>query len=260
MNIILKYSAVLVSLSLVGCSVATVNTPNKASSSTSVQGSSSTATSSTSLTSSSSACSGSLNGTTFVDCRDKQTYTYVTIGTQIWMAQNLNYGTLIPSDSAQNNNEVTEKYCYNDLESNCKIYGALYQWNEAANWPVATSSSSATLTGVCPAGWHIPTTAEVNILTAYAGGSLAATVLKSSHYWNTASGTDADHFAFLPAGDRKYYTTGGFEKLGSVGYIWTATATSTTTAYDIEMDDNLTTVSQVSSNTAYGLSVRCLRN
>jgi len=46
------------------------------------------------------------------------------------MGQNLNTGTRIDDSIIQTNNGIIEKHCYNNLESNCDVYGGLYQWNE----------------------------------------------------------------------------------------------------------------------------------
>jgi hypothetical protein len=78
-----------------------------------------------------------------VDSRDGQTYKTVTIGTQIWMAENLNY-------------ETTNSYCYDDDPSNCSKYGRLYTW--------------AAATKACPIGWHLPSDDEWNTLFTAVGG------------------------------------------------------------------------------------------
>ena len=102
---------------------------------------------------------------TFTDTRNNKTYKAVAIGTQTWMAENLNYDT---SDSK----------CYNNDPANCEIYGRLYNWSTAST--------------VCPTGWHIPSDAEWDVLiTAVGGSSTAGTKLKVASGWsNNCNGTD----------------------------------------------------------------------
>jgi len=102
-----------------------------------------------------------------------ENYPTVTIGTQVWLAKNLNIGTMIGSKLADNtslqdqtDNSVIEKYCYGYIQdgnagqmatgsSNCSTYGALYQWNEAMQYSLSEGAQ-----GICPAGWHIPSDSE----------------------------------------------------------------------------------------------------
>jgi uncharacterized protein (TIGR02145 family) len=90
-------------------------------------------------------------GNTLVDSRDGQSYATVQIGTQCWMAENLNIGMLISGGSDQTNNGIIEKYCYSGTVSYCDSYGGLYQWNEMMAYQITPGSQ-----GICPTGWHIP--------------------------------------------------------------------------------------------------------
>ncbi len=64
---------------------------------------------------------------------DGNTYNTVQIGTQCWMKENLKVGTMVDSintgsvHSDQTNENLLEKYCYNNTLSNCDIYGGLYE-------------------------------------------------------------------------------------------------------------------------------------
>jgi uncharacterized protein (TIGR02145 family) len=84
-----------------------------------------------------------------------QVYNTVQIGSQCWFKENLNIGTRINSSLQQTDNSTIEKYCYNDLETNCNIYGGLYQWFETMQYV-----TTAGIQGICPTDWHIPTDGE----------------------------------------------------------------------------------------------------
>ena len=103
------------------------------------------------------------------DERDGQTYKTVTIGTQTWMAENLNY-------------ESVDSYCYNDSAKYCAKYGRLYTWAAAMDsvgeWSTngrgcgyyGDCSPTYPVRGVCPKGWHLLTKAELEMLLETVGG------------------------------------------------------------------------------------------
>ncbi|MCC6818321.1 MAG: hypothetical protein IT245_05485 [Bacteroidia bacterium] len=86
-------------------------------------------------------------------------YPTLLLGTQCWMAKNLDIGTMINSNLNSSNNNIIEKYCMDDNPNKCATYGGLYQWNEVMNY-VANNGAQ----GLCPSGWHIPTELEVEAL------------------------------------------------------------------------------------------------
>ena len=90
------------------------------------------------------------NGLT--DQRDGQNYKVVKIGDQIWMAENLNFGKMINSDTKQTDNNVVEKYCYNDQKKNCDEFGGLYSFGELMEYQQREMTR-----GICPEGWRVPT-------------------------------------------------------------------------------------------------------
>jgi uncharacterized protein (TIGR02145 family) len=124
------------------------------------------------------------------------TYETVVIGTQTWMARNLNY-----------NAEGSK--CYGDDLANCDKYGRLYDWITAKT--------------VCPSGWHLPSDAEWTTLTDFAGGSsTAGNKLKATSGWNSnGNGTDTYGFSALPGGGG--YSNGDFNNVGNNGYWWSST-------------------------------------
>jgi len=175
-------------------------------------------------------CTGFANGTArehygkqkkqFCDERDGNKYVYVEIGTQTWMAENLNYD--VPNDATD--------LCYNSDNTNCATYGRLYRWNAAKNGSASSNTVPSGVQGICPSGWHLPSNAEWEMLTVTVGGTVndylefkvtgAATPLKAASGWNSGgNGTDIHGFSALPGGDR----SSGFENLGISGFWWSAT-------------------------------------
>jgi uncharacterized protein (TIGR02145 family) len=181
------------------------------------------------VSSSSNLCTGFVNGTTrmhygkdkqqFCDERDGNKYVYVTIGSQIWMAENLNY-------AAQGSK------CYN-----CARYGRLYNWNTAMNNSASSITNPSGVQGVCPAGWHLPSQAEWNDLVNYAGGSSSAGKnLKATSGWDSndgASGNDNYGFSALPGGYSDYY--GYLDYVGYLGIWWSASSDDSSSASYREM-------------------------
>ena len=135
----------------------------------------------------------------FTDSRDGQTYRKVAIGTQTWMAENLNYD--VPDD--------TMDVCYNNSADSCAKYGRLYDWNTAIK--------------ACPAGWHLPSEAEWDTLEEFVGGWFAAgTELKTTTGWkDDGNGLDEYGFSALPGGHGG--SDGSFGYIGSWGTWWSAT-------------------------------------
>lgn len=130
-----------------------------------------------------------------------QTYKTVKIGKQIWMAKNLDY------DVPDNGTDV----CYKNVAANCVKYGRLYNWATAMALPLkcnnirSTNDAACAITtprhrGVCPDGWHIPSSEEwdelliVNNKTRY-------TELKARSGWSgNGNGTDNYGFSAQPDG------------------------------------------------------------
>jgi uncharacterized protein (TIGR02145 family) len=94
-------------------------------------------------------------GNIFTDTRDNQTYNTVEINGRCWMAENLNYGTIVTTTQGQANNSTVEKYCYNNDPTKCNTLGGLYNWNELMDYSTADSAQ-----GICPVGWHVPSDNE----------------------------------------------------------------------------------------------------
>jgi len=188
-----------------------------------------------------------------------QTYYTVKIGDQCWLAQNLNIGTMIQVDQNQIDNSTIEKYCYNNELDSCDIYGGLYQWNEAVQY---TDPSEGTQ-GICPEGWHIPTSDEFITLQTTVGGNTGGNSLKAvGQGTGSGAGTNTSGFSALLAGYCYGGYAGSFLGLGDYGNMWT----STPDAFINTQADNFVFYSFNSSallgtgGKTTGFSVRCIKD
>jgi len=164
---------------------------------------------------------------TFVDPRDKKTYNTITIGTQTWIAENLNY-------------EMKGSECYDHNPENCRKYGRLYHWEPALK--------------ACPSGWHLPKDSEWETLANFIGSN-AGRKLKAKSGWDS-NGTDEYGFSALPSGTGK--SDGTFIMLGSYGYWWSiGEGTDAYYRYISSENNNLNKL----SSTKKGLfPIRCLQD
>jgi uncharacterized protein (TIGR02145 family) len=196
-------------------------------------------------------------GDPFTDPRDGQTYNTVQIGTQCWMAENLNIGEMINGGSNMTNNGVIEKYCYNNDPANCETYGGLYQWDEMMEY-----TTTQGVQGICPSGWYLPTDGEWTTVTDFLGGeNVAGGKMKetgTTHWYPpNAAATNESGFTALPGG---YYYGGSFYGLGSFGNWWSSTEYSSTYAWRRNMSYVYGTVYRVGTSKTTGFSACCLRN
>ena len=160
-----------------------------------------------------SSSSSSINIGTMTDSRDGQVYKIVVIGTQTWMAQNLNYKI---EDDCKNGNTICNSFCYKDEDSHCAKSGRLYLWNDAIK--------------VCPAGWHLPSESDWDSLFAAVGGqSSAGKALMSAGGWSYGIGTDVYGFSALPAGFRS--NGGVFSGEDYNAFFWSSVESSFEYAY-----------------------------
>ena len=165
-----------------------------------------------------------------------QTYKTVVIGTQTWMAENLNYAA--SGSKCGDGSSLSD-----DNTTTCDTYGRLYNWNTA--------------TTVCPSGWHLPSDAEWTTLTDYVG-STAGLKLKNASGWNSNNGTDQYGFSALPGG--LGYSSGTFSSVGNRGLWWSATASDASIAYQRSMDHNTSSVGRNNTSKGFLYSVRCVKD
>jgi len=157
-----------------------------------------------------------------------KTYKTVIIGSQTWMAENLNYNT-------------SGSICLRT----CEEYGSLYDWETAMS--------------VCPPSWHLPSDDEWATLIDFVGGSsTAGTKLKATSGWWTPNysynGQDTYGFAALPGES----VTNDPTSMVPYGYWWTATEYDVSSAYSQYMSTDVGRRISVKTDSYY--SVRCVKN
>jgi len=212
--------------------------------------------------------------------QDGQTHNAVKIGSNTWMAENLNVSTFRngkPIFEARTNEEWKKageegkpawSYYDNSLE-NGQEYGKLYNW-----YAVGTAE-------LCPTGWYVPTDNDWWLLGVYvkgdawrlkeAGNTHWEKLEKDYHYRSKLAieaNANSTGFAALPggmrsAGKRKKKSAelediGFFYSIGSRGTWWTSTGgeTGATTRSVSNLDGGFATSGSTKSN---GYSVRCIK-
>jgi uncharacterized protein (TIGR02145 family) len=200
--------------------------------------------------------------------RSIDTYKTVTIGNQIWMAENLkttlfNDGKPIPQvkGTAEWENLKTPAYCWydNDRTTYRETYGALYNW-----YAVNTGK-------LCPTGWHVPSDAEWKTLTLFLGDSISWTKEVSgiklkeagNAHWafnDSIASTNEYGFTALPGGTRTIY--GVFFGIGYEGRWWSSTEDeyNKDDAKNREMRYEYGSVTEIQQYKQFGMSVRCIKD
>jgi len=156
---------------------------------------------------------------------DGNVYKVVTIGDQVWMAENLKVTHYRDGTAITNVTDddawvalATEAYCIydNNAANEVDTYGALY------NWYAVTDAHNIALVG-----WHVPSDAEWQTLVDYLGGSsVAGGKLKETGaaHWNSPNtgATNESGFTALPGGFRNY-VHGRYDQMGAYSFFWSAT-------------------------------------
>jgi uncharacterized protein (TIGR02145 family) len=184
----------------------------------------------------------------FVDCRDGNSYKWVRIGNQIWMAENLratkfNDGTPIPlvTDGETWVNLSSPAYCWynNDLTNYGITYGAMYNW-----YAVNTGKLS-------PCGWHVPTQEEWENLINFLGG-----------YGEAGAELKEGGFAALLGGYRYDKVMDGvtFLNCGYSGHWWGTTEAYLLCAFTLSVYNNGPYMNRGYSDKNFGFSIRCIKD
>jgi uncharacterized protein (TIGR02145 family) len=187
-----------------------------------------------------------------------QIYHTVKIGGQCWMIENLNVGKWIDQSQQQkqSDNGIIEKYCFGNNFVQCDYWGGLYQWEEMMGY-----SQTAGVQGICPPGWHVPSSQDWKSVIRYLGGdNQAGGKLKSTLQWQmpNVGASNSSGFSAYPGGYFDF-TAQNWHDLYRQGYYWTSEIISKETAVAVNLSYRTGTVDMYEENQPSALSVRCIK-
>ena len=146
---------------------------------------------------------------TFVDSRDEKTYRTVTLGNQVWFAENLNYdlGDTVETACLHRSRPIfscaggNNPSCY---DTTCNV-GRGYSWSDAQD--------------VCPEGWRMPGRTDVEQLLEAVGGAADATLVLGIDFRESTN-----DYGFSVLGTS--YDVGKYHSYAVAADFWTADSSS----------------------------------
>ena len=200
----------------------------------------------------------------FKDKRDGRVYKTVQIGNQRWFAENLRFN-------------VKGSWCYENKDSNCEIYGRLYNWAMAMRVTdfynyhsvkelVLNAEEKKRYHDACPNGWHVPRNKEWKKLKFFVGkngkSDGVGISLKSPEMWDREyrlpAGSDEFGFNAIPAGERHYI--GEFMDLRSSVQYWASNEYDPSGAYFWRLTYDSRGIDMVYDGKETGVSIRCVED
>jgi len=191
---------------------------------------------------------------TLTDLRDGQVYKTVTIGSQVWMAKNLNY---LPEDTVGSiwaGKSVCGGGNWKSLEEgDCSIFGRLYEED--------FTKREEYIDSICPNGWSLPSKKQYENLISFLGEDANNKMkIANSIYWNINDSTNQSGFSAIPAG---YYSSKGFNYLNKEGvsvasFAFVSTGSNARNVISIQDDESDFWWS--SFNNYHYMSVRCIKD
>lgn len=197
-------------------------------------------------------------------------YHTVAIGEQCWLRENMNYGLILDETEMQTNNDIPEKFCYDNDSLNCEKYGGLYLWSEMMNYVPFQG-----VQGICPNGWHIPSDDEWKELEGFTDsqyeigdpvwdensyrGFDTGKHLKALLGWNAGgNGDNLYDFKAIPGGFWEISTS--FIQEGEQAHFWSSTHDSGHNAAQRTLKDDKNNISRTFEWDETARSVRCIRD
>ncbi len=202
---------------------------------------------------------GSLSANEVVMDNEGNVYKTVKIGAQTWMAENLNIGTMIHAetggtngDGSPTNNNIIEKYCFDNIEANCDTLGGLYMWDEIMHYKEVEG-----IQGICLEDWHIPTRNDwLELFSNFPEDSTAYYIRPEGEIGFNALMSGWWFFGEF------YIDIFGEYNTYCVTYFWTSTVPILTnpTIYQVSISNPKATEIAIDNRERYRFKVRCIKD
>jgi len=205
----------------------------------------------------------------YIDERDGQKYSFITIGEQVWMTENMNIGDTLESSVQPAWNDTIEKYAYANNVNNLAEYGGLYTWREMMQLPDSCDLGNCSELiksrhqGICPEGWHIPSMEEWQKLIDFLGGNSAGAGGKLKEtgtiHWSSpnAGATNSSNFTALPGGKLE---EGLYNYFGLIAYFGCAAEADLQNTYTYRLYYDSDDILRVNTAKRSAFSVRCIKD
>jgi uncharacterized protein (TIGR02145 family) len=215
---------------------------------------------------------------TFTDNRDQRVYKWIQIGTQKWMAENLDYLPVVYPGTKSEVDKYYYVYGYNGsivseakATENYQKYGVLYNWAAAMNGASSGNNVPSGIQGICPSGWHLPSAAEWEILYNYletsGGGKLKEA---GASNWRTPNTLATNESGFTAraggymSGSGSVSSPGLFTNQFFIATFWSTKKYEGSSfyinAYRFFLSNNSGDLNSQSELALSGISVRCIKD
>ena len=211
-------------------------------------------------------------------------YNTVQIGSQCWMRENLRVTMFADSTPIAPGAPYStpEPNYYDDSTSIIPLVerGYLYDWAAAMYEAASSYAVPSGVQGVCPNGWHLPSTAEWEILLGYVrdqseyncngNPTFTAKAVASPSWWNGFNEdccpgnqgffpNNTSGFCAVPAGTLRVY---GYDDVGLYAQFWSSSENESysSAAYYYGLDNDSQVVARSTTAKDRRASVRCLRD
>jgi len=208
---------------------------------------------------------------------DGKTYSTVTIGTQVWMAEDLEVKHYRNGDPIQyiacDNESSTDKLKYADqwdtttTGAYCiavKPFRDCYIQGGRSSCILYNGYAANDSRGLAPEGWHIPSKEEWGTLISHLGGiNTAGVMMKSKSGWDTKyakNGNNKSGFNSLPTGNRENGIHMGYCQYA---WYWTSTEVSPGISEHLQLGYQVDNSSALTWGNTYwktGNAIRCIKD